>query len=55
MSADNKNRRIWQLINEGTCTSQNKNNNIAIINGKIITSELQQIADKFNAFFIDTI
>jgi hypothetical protein len=32
MSADNKNKRIWKLINEGTCTSQNKNNNITIIN-----------------------
>jgi hypothetical protein len=54
-SADNKNKRIWQLINEGTCTSQNKNNNLTIKNGSKITSDPQQIADKFNAFFIDTI
>jgi len=33
MSADKKNKRIWQLINEGTCTSHNKNNNITITNG----------------------
>jgi hypothetical protein len=55
ISADDKNKRICQLINEGTCTSQNKNNNITIKNSSKITSDPQQIADKFNAFFIDTI
>ena len=55
MSADNKNKRLWQLINKGTCTSWNKNNNIKIKSGSKITAAPQQIADDFNAFSIDTI
>jgi hypothetical protein len=55
MSDDNKNKRIQQLINKGTCTSQNKKNNIKIKIGSKITTNPQQIADKFNVFFIDTI
>lgn len=41
MSADNKNKRLWQLINKGTCISKNKNNNIKIeieIGSKITTA-----------------
>jgi len=55
ISADNKSKRIGQLINEGTCTSQNKNNNITIKSGSKIISDPQQTAVKFNAFFIDKI
>jgi hypothetical protein len=55
MSADNKNKRLWQLINKGTCTSENKNNNIKIKIGSKITTAPQQIADKFSAFYINTI
>jgi len=55
-SAENKSKRIGQLINEGTCTSQNtNNNNITITIGSKITSDPQQTAVKFNAFFIDKI
>jgi CRISPR/Cas system-associated endoribonuclease Cas2 len=51
MSGDNRNKILWQLINKGTCTSWNKNNNIKIKIGSKITTDTQQIADKFNAFF----
>jgi hypothetical protein len=43
MSADNMNNRLWQLINKGTCTFQNKNNIIKIKNSSKITTDPQQI------------
>ena len=55
MSADNKNKGLWQLINKEICTSRNKNNNITIKIGSKITTDPPQIAEKFNVFFTYTI
>jgi hypothetical protein len=55
MSADNKNKILWWLVNKIICTSQNKNNINIKTGSKILTTAPQQTADKFSAFCIDTI
>jgi hypothetical protein len=49
MSADKRNKRLWQLINEL------KNNIIIVKICSKIPTDTQQISDKFIAFFIDKI
>jgi len=54
LSATNKNKTLWKIINKETGNSQQAPNIIMNLQDKIITNP-QMITEKFNSYFIDII
>jgi hypothetical protein len=52
LSATNKNKTLWKIINKETGNSQQSPNIIINVGGKVITN-LQTITEKFNSYFTE--
>jgi hypothetical protein len=55
LSSKNKSKGIWQVINKEIGNLTHKNYNIQLQNNTELITDPNQISEKFNSYFIDTV